>query len=311
MRKPLFEVIADDRILILITSIAFFWRAFISRDREIVLWEGVCSGISLLILGWALFGYIYSMSQKPTRWPVANRIYHGLGFSLLVLNVYVLIYYGMRWFKLLHVEVFPHLDFILSGARYVMFVMFYCAIIWSAKYLKAMQEDYRFLVSRSKMRGSGLRETVSRVITDERTLLVMIGVAFLWRTVISFDYNITFWESTCQYIIQLIIGWYLFGYLCALSVKARAKLELSKVSQGLAVALCTINVYALVYYGINWYSLIGVGDFDKSFAPMDFLFSDVRFFALVIFYYTVIVSSKFLEKASMDYTVPIKKQSGT
>ena len=51
------------------------------------------------------------------------------------------------------------------------------------------------------------------------------------------------------------------------------------------------------------------GDFEDSFVPMDFLFKDLRFFALVMFYYTVVVLSKFLEKAGADYTVPLKKQT--
>lgn len=134
---------------------------------------------------------------------------------------------------------------------------------------------------------------------------MMIGIAFLWRTVISFDYTVTFWESTCQYIIQLIIGWFLFGHICAVAVKAREKPDLIKVVQGIALALSTINVYALVYYGLCWYSLVGlVAYFEVFFVPADYIFQDLRFFALVIFYYTMIVLSKFLETASADYTVP-------
>lgn len=308
MREAIFKVITDERILILITSIAFLWRAVVSLDKAEVLWECICSGISLFIMGWALFGYMYSISRKPTRWPVSNEIYQRIGVSLLVLNSYVIIYYGMRWSELLHVEVFLPLDFILRDGRYIIFVMFYCTIIWSAKYLKKTHENYRFLVSRSIIREKGMQASVFKVITDDRTLLVMIGIAFLWRTVISFDYTITFWESTSQYIIQLIIGWSLFGYLCALSVKAREKLDLIKVIQGIAVALGAINVYALVYYGMSWYSLVGIEAFVESFVPMDFIFKDVRFFSVVIFYYTIIMVLKSLEKAYADYTVPIKMQ---
>ena len=310
MRAQIFNVITDERILAVITGIAIFWRVLVNLDKTENLWECFFSGISLFIMGWALFGYMYSMSKKPTRWPVSNKIYQGISFSLIILNIYVIIYYGMRWSELLHVEVYPSLDLILRDVRYVMFVMFYCALIWSAKPLKNMQNGYRFLVSRSKMHRRGIRESVFKVMTDERTLLVLIGIAFLWRTVISFDYTITFWESTCQYIIQLIIGWFLFGYICALSVKVRDKLDLIKVIPGFALALCAINVYALVYYGLNWYSLVGmVAGFDYALAATDFIFRDLRFFSLVIFYYAVIVISKLLEQASADYTVPIKTRS--
>jgi len=309
MKEPSFEIITDERILLLIITIAFFWRIVVSLDKTEALWESICSGISLFIMGWLLFGYLYSMSQRPTRWPVSNTIYQRIGFKLLVLNGYVLIYYGMRWYGLLHVEVSQPLDLIFRDIQYVLFVIFYCAILWSAKPLKKMHEDYRFLVARSMLHERGLRVSVFRVMTDERTLLVLIGIAFLWRMGISFDYTITFWESTCSYIIQLIIGWFLFGYLCALSVKVKKRLELRMVSQGIAVALGTVNVYALAYYGMMVYGLIGVRNVAETFAPMDYIFGDARFFALVLFYYTTIMVSKFLEKAYADYTVPITMHS--
>jgi hypothetical protein len=305
MSKAVFKVITDDRILLVIIGIAVFWRAVVSRDRAEVLWESICSGISLFIMGWALFGYLYSRSQKPTRWSVSNTIYLGIGFCLFVLNSYVIIYYGMRWYGLLQVEVSPPLDLILRNVRYVMFVMFYCAILWSTKYLKKIHEEYRFLLARSAIQERSLRESVFKVITDDRTLVVMIGVAFLWRTVISFDYTITFWESTCQYITQLIIGWFLFGHICALAVKAREKLDLIKVIQGIVLALSTINVYALAYYVLSWYRLVDMVEYvEVAFVPTDYIFQDLRFFSLVIFYYTMIVLSKFLDTACTDYTVP-------
>jgi hypothetical protein len=54
-----------------------------------------------------------------------------------------------------------------------------------------------------------------------------------------------------------------------------------------------------------------MGGVSNGFSPMDFIFIDVRFFALVIFYYTVIVLSKLFEKAYADYTVPITMHSIT
>lgn len=64
-----------------------------------------------------------------------------------------------------------------------------------------------------------------------------------------FDKTEAPWESICSGISLFIIGWALFGYLCALSVKAREKVDLIKVTQGMAFALGAINVYALVIYG--------------------------------------------------------------
>jgi hypothetical protein len=306
MREPVFKVITDDRILLVIIGVAVVWRVAVSLDRTEALWESICSGISLFIMGWLLLGYMHSMSLKPTRWSVSNKIYHGIGISLLVLNVYAVIYYVMRWFGLLHVEVYQPLDFIFQTTRYLSFLIFYAAMVWSAKYLKRMHEEYRLLLSRSKLRKVCLREAVFNVITDERTLLVMIGMAFLWRTVISFDDDITLGESMASGITLIIMGWFLFGYIFAFSVKARDKLELPKVIQGFTFALCTINLYALCYYGMLWYSIVTIEGFGEAFVPMDFLFRDIGFFSLVLFYYAAIVLSKFLDTACADYTVPIK-----
>jgi hypothetical protein len=88
-------------------------------------------------------------------------------------------------------------------------------------------------------------------------------------------------------------------------VKVKKRVEVRMVSQGFAFALATINVYALAYYGMMVYGLIGLRDTVDPFMTMDYIFGDARFFALVLFYYTTIMISKFLEKAYADYTAPI------
>jgi hypothetical protein len=307
--RDIFRVLTDERILLLITGIAILWRAVVSLDKIETLWESVSSGISLFILGWSLFGYLHSMSLKPTQWPTSNKIYHGISLGLLVLNTYVIIYYAMQWYGLLHVEAHLPLDFIIGNIRYVLFIIFYCTLLWSTKFLKNMHGGYRLLLSRSGMHKRGIRALVFKVVTDERTLLVMVGIAFLWRTVIGFDYNITLGESMASGITLIIMGWFLFGYIWALSVKAKGRLELTMAIMGITFALSAINVYALAYYGMKWYSLLGLGGFAEALAPMDYLLRDVGFFSLALFYYTEIIVSKFLDKACADYTVPIKISS--
>ncbi len=249
-REFIFRVITDERVLIVIVGIAFLWRALVSSDGEITLWESASSGISLFIIGWVLFGYIYSMNAKPTDWPVSNKIYHGIAVSLLVLNSYVMIYYGMRWVGLLGVEVSVPQDFIYRDIRYVLFVMFYCSVIGSARYLKGVHENYRLLIKeRPKKRAKSIKEAIFRVITHERTLVVIIAAAILWRIVISGDNNITFWESTLSGISLIIIGWFLFGYLCALTVKVKHRMDLRRAIPGIALGLCAINIYALFITG--------------------------------------------------------------
>ena len=312
MRAAIFKAITDERVLIVIVGIAFLWRAVVSSDEKITFWESACSGISLIIIGWIIFAYMYSMSRKPTDWPVSNRIYRGIAVSLLVLNIYVAIYYGMRWFESPLVEVSVPRDFIYRDVRYVLFVMYYCVMLGSARYLRGMREKYRLLIKEMpRKRAKNVKEAIFRVMTHERTLVVIIAAAILWRIAISIDNNITFWESTCSGISLIIIGWFLFGYLCALSVKVKHKLDLKKVIQHVALGLCAINIYAVFYYGMRWYELIGriMGEVAETYVPqpLDIVFRDMRYVMLVLFYCTIILLAKHLEKAYEDYTVPTKK----
>jgi hypothetical protein len=49
---------------------------------------------------------------------------------------------------MLYVEVVPlPIDFIFRNFRFIALVLFYCAVIWSARYPKQMHEEY---LSRSK-----------------------------------------------------------------------------------------------------------------------------------------------------------------
>lgn len=58
---------------------------------------------------------------------------------------------------------------------------------------------------------------------------------------------------------------------------------------------------------MRWYRVISMGE--EVLMPLDFLFRDVRYFMLVIFYCTAIVLSKYLEKASEECEFLIKKES--
>jgi len=250
------------------------------------------------------------MSRKPTDWPVTRKIYQGIAVSLLVLNIYVAIYYGMRWFRLLHEEIYMPMDFVFRDVRYLMLVLCYCAVLWTARYLKAMRDKYRLLIKEEpKSHAMSMKESVLWVSMHERTLTVIVVAAILWRIAISVDHTITFGESAVSCIILLLLGWFLFGYVCALSVKARRKIELTRVIQGIAAGLMAINIYAIFYYGMSWYVLIlGMGDVSGTYVPFDLLFRNMRYIMLVIFYCTAIVLSTFLDKAYKDYTVPTKVQ---
>jgi hypothetical protein len=299
------NVLRDERLVVGLPGLALVWRVLVSLDRTEVLWESICSGLSLFLLGWLSFGYTNALSHKPSRWPVSSTLYQRISLGLLVLNGYLLMYYGLQWAGVLHKEAYLPLDFIVRDIRYLTFVLAYSTILWSTKYLKQMQAGYRFLVSPSKLADRSVRAVVFRVITDERTLLVLIGLAFLWRTVISFDYTLTIGESMASGIALLIIGWFLLGYMCALTVETRARIALSRLIQGLIFALGTLNVYVLVYYSMTWYRLVTTGGLREALTPLDSLFGDLGFFSFVLFYFTAMLVAKSLEKASGDYIVPL------
>jgi len=147
VKESLGKAIMDKRTLIAIVVIAILWRAGISWGGKIAPWGSMCSGIALFVMGWALFAYIYHMSRGLKGWLELNKIYHWVAVSLLAINTYVIVYYAMRWYRLatkMEVEV-PLIDFILRDIRFVVLVVFYCVVIWLAKYLKKVHGDYMLL----------------------------------------------------------------------------------------------------------------------------------------------------------------------
>jgi hypothetical protein len=318
-REVLFRAITDERILIVIAGIALLWRAVISSDEKISLWESACSGVSLFIVGWLIFGYMCSMSRKPTDWPVTSRIYRSIAVSLLVINIYIAIYYGMKWLGLLHVEISVSQDYIYQDLRYVIFMMYYCVAIAAARYLRGMKENYRLLIKESpRKRAKNIKEAIFYVMTHERTLVVVIAAAILWRVAIRADNEVVFWESTVVFwestvsgISLIVWGWSIFGYLCALSVKVRHKIDLTRTIQHVALGLCAVNIYAVFYYGLRWYEQICriMGEITETYVPqpLDMVFKDVRYVMLVVFYCAIVLLAKHLVNAYEDYTVPARK----
>ena len=306
IKEPFEKVIMDGRTLIAILIIAILWRTYISLDHEIALWESMCSGIALIIFGWVLFAYLYHMSRKETGWVVSNRMFQGIAVSLTAINIYVLVYYGMRWYTL-QVEVYLPYDVLLRDVRYVMLVLCYCGVIWVTRHLKEMHDSYMLLTEEiPTMRKGAVRRAFFKVITDERTAIVIIAIAFFWRASISLDREIVLWESMCSGIALFIMGWVLFGYTGSLARRV-TRPRMVKIYHGIALALFAINIYVLVYYGMRWYSLIGVGE--EMLVPLDFVFRDIRFFMVVIFYCATMVLSKWLEKAAEECEFLVRKEA--
>ncbi|OEU57372.1 MAG: hypothetical protein BA871_07540 [Desulfuromonadales bacterium C00003096] len=146
VKESLGTTIMGKRTLIVILAIAILWRTGVSLDGQIALWESMCSGIALFIMGWAVFAYIYWMSRELTGWLRLSKIYLWIAVSIAAINTYVLVYYGMRWYRLAGVrgvvETAVPLDFLFRDIRYIVLVLFYCVIIWLTKYLREMHRDY-------------------------------------------------------------------------------------------------------------------------------------------------------------------------
>ncbi|MFZ2071997.1 MAG: hypothetical protein WAV32_10505 [Halobacteriota archaeon] len=314
--KESFEkAMTDKRTLVVIVIVAILWRTFISLNKVITLRESLCSGIVLIIFGWVLFAYLYHLFTHLKGWVISNWICQGIAVSMISINIYVLIYYGMRWLRLLYEEAYQPWDFLFRDIRYIALVVFYCGILWSAKYVKKVNEDYISLAKEKallhiistylypkvrKLREMSMRELLWTVLTDERILLIMVGLSFLWRLVISIDLTITLKESVFSGMILFMVGWLFFAYVWSMSWKQKEWLDLMRVNHGIAIGVFAINIYVLVYYGMRWYRM-SMGA--EVFVPLDFLFRDARFFALVIFYCASIVLSKFIKRAYEEYTL--------
>nr|QNO51196.1 hypothetical protein NIPIMIJO_00036 [Methanosarcinales archaeon ANME-1 ERB6] len=300
--------IIDWRILAVIAVAAILGRLFISLDKKIALWESIGSGVLLIILGWFIFSSLYSLSKRETDWIISNKVAQGLAITIGTLNVYVLIYYAMRWYRLMTItEVYVPRDFFLRDVRFAVLVLAYCGIIWAMGYLKKMHDNYLLVTEEMPgMRKASAAESMFRILTDERTVIVIIGMVFLWRAIISFDKQIVLWESMSSGMALFILGWVLFGYISSLAVRT-TRPSVAKIYQGIAFALFAVNFYVLVYYGMRWYRIIYMAATEEALVPLDFVLRDVRYFVLAIFFCTSIVLSKYLERASEECEFLIKK----
>lgn len=176
-----------------------------------------------------------------------------------------------------------------------------------------------------------VKESFGKAIMDKRTLIVFVMIAILWRAGISLDGEIALWESICSGIALFVMGWTLVAYIylmsrdlksvavdfeesmaafAALYLKSRGLggwLELSKIYRWIAVSIAAINVYVIVYYVMRWYRLAGMGGVEEALVPFDFLFRDIRFITLVVFYCTVMWLAKCLKKVHADYLLLFKR----
>ena len=311
VKEFLEKAMTDKRILAVIIVVAILWRTAISLDKQIAPWESICSGVALIILGWYLCVYVYSLSLKETSWLISNKVAQGLAISLISLNAYVLIYYGMRWYRLISTEAYLPYDLLLRNVRFLMLVLAYCGTIWAIGYLRKMHDNYVLVTEEMPgMREAARSEALVKIITDDRTVIAIIGIAFFWRAFASLDKQIAPWESMCSGVALIILGWALFGYINSLTMRT-IRPSVAKIYHGIAFTLFAINIYVIAFYIMRWYRLAGFAGVEETLVPLDFVFRDIRFCMIVIFYCTAIALSKYLERASAECEYLIKKGEKT
>ena len=145
--EGLLNKISNRRTVILIMFAGFLlWRIFMGLDRKVALWESMCSGISLIVIGWILFGYIYRLSVRLKDLVELSSLYRCISLSTLAVNIYVLVYYVERWYRLaLNPAYVIPLDFAYRSARFMVLVLFYCAVIWMCGWFPQVGADYETL----------------------------------------------------------------------------------------------------------------------------------------------------------------------
>jgi len=57
---------------------------------------------------------------------------------------------------------------------------------------------------------------------------------------------------------------------------------------------------------MRWYRLVGIKSVVEATVPLDFLFRDIRYIVLVVFYCVVIWLAKYLEELHRDYLLVAK-----
>jgi hypothetical protein len=190
-------------------------------------------------------------------------------------------------------------------------VLAYCGTIWAIGYLRQMHDNYVLVTEEMPgMREAARSEALVKIITDDRTVIAIIGLAFFWRAFASLDKQISPWESMCSGVALIILGWALFGYINSLTMRT-IRPSVVKIYHGIAITLFAINIYVIAFYIMRWYRLAGFAGIEEALVPLDFVFRDIRFCMMVIFYCTAIALSKYLERASAECEYLIKKGEKT
>ncbi len=114
------------------------WRVYANYDRRVSLLESFTSGMILLIVGW--YCAVVILRLRKTITGLLSKIYLWLGISTVCVNIFVMEYYLQRWFLISRLDERT----IPSEVGFIIWVAFYCSVLWLTNYVKEMSEDYGF-----------------------------------------------------------------------------------------------------------------------------------------------------------------------
>lgn len=124
--------------LIGLVIVTMLWRVYATYDRRASLLESVTSGITLLIVGW--YCAVVILRLRKTITGLLNKVYLWIGLSTVCVNIFIMVYYLQRWQLISEVTE----STIPLEVGFIIWVVFYCSILWLTNYVKEMSEDYGF-----------------------------------------------------------------------------------------------------------------------------------------------------------------------
>jgi len=130
-------------VLLGIVIAAVLWRWYVTYNMQVSLGESVASGVVVIIMGWYCVAMIFQTRKALTG--LLRKIYLWIGTSTACINIFAIIYYAERWqvISMGAAHVLP-LEALWRSLRFILWITFYCSLLWLTNYLKEMSEEYGF-----------------------------------------------------------------------------------------------------------------------------------------------------------------------
>jgi len=133
----------------------------------------------------------------------------------------------------------------------------------------------------------------------KRLLFILVGIliaAVLWRVYVTFDTQVSLWESVASGVAVMIMGW------CCVAVIYRARRSLTgllnKIYFCIGNSIAAVNIYILIYYVERWHVLsIGTAHVE----PLEPIWRSIRFILVIIFYCFFLWGANYFKELSEEY----------